>query len=174
MRPRAPASRTAHKSQSDTDQQNPARQRSINETVDVRRRCPGSRALPWRRPAPACQLTSRTVTAGRRSGRPALGFEPLSVFAGFQEAAGAGSGLGITVFFFGVWRALAAELFHTRTDCRKIIGSAGSGHVSSSSLAEPRRGSWGLLRKAPAHAGAWAGLGQAKIKEPTRANFVLT
>jgi hypothetical protein len=41
-------------------------------------------------------------------------------------------------------------------------------------LAEPRRGSCCLLRKASAHARAWAGLGQAKIKESTRADSALT
>jgi len=115
---------------------------------------------------------SRTVTPARRARRPALAFEPLSAFAGLQEAAAAGRAeIGITVSFLRSRCALAAEFLHTRTDRCKIVGSAGSGHVSSSSLAEPRRGSCCLLRKASTHARAWAGLGQAKITGADASRF---
>jgi len=73
-------------------------------------------------------LASRTITPARRAGCPSLVFQPRPDLSGFQEAAAAAFGVAV---FFGVWFALAAEFFHTRTDRRKVVGSAGSGHVSS-------------------------------------------
>ena len=108
----------------------------------------GSPPLQATGAAPGSRLMPRTVAPVRRAGRPTFVFEPLSAFAGFQEAAATGARrLGIPVFFLGGWCALAAEFLHTRTDRRKVIGSAGSGHVSSSSLAEPRRGSCLLINE---------------------------
>jgi hypothetical protein len=46
---------------------------------------------------------------------------------------------------FGCLRPLAAQLLHPRTDGREIIGGTGSGHVSSSNLTEPLKGSRWLV-----------------------------
>src|SRR5207248_2959200 len=121
-----------------TDQQNSARWRSISREC----RCASVqivRDLAGAAPGRAAPLAPRTVTPARRARRPALAFEPLTAFAGLQEAAPAGrAGVEITVSFLGGRCALAAQLLHTRTDRCKIVGGAGSSHVSSSSLAEPR------------------------------------
>jgi hypothetical protein len=56
-------------------------------------------------------------------------FEPL------QQAAAGEAGLVcvLSILFHGL-RTLAAQLLHAGTDRGKIIGNAGSGHVSSSNI----------------------------------------
>jgi len=62
-------------------------------------------------------------------------FEPL------QQTAAAGAGIVyILRFFFHGVRTLAAQLLHARTDRGKIIGSTGSGHVSSLNIWPNRDG----------------------------------
>jgi hypothetical protein len=65
----------------------------------------------------------------------------LSAFRSSKEAPGVGfAGLG-----FGCLRALAAQLLHSRADGGEIIGGTGAGHVSSSNLTEPLKGSHWLV-----------------------------
>ena len=115
------------------------RRKLRSSCLEGRRRgwIPAQRFSGWR-PAVGPPLTPRTVTPARRTRRPSLVFEPLSGISGFHEAAAAA--FGVAVFFLNSRFALAAEFFHTRTDRRKVVGSAGSRHVSSSSLSGPRRG----------------------------------
>jgi hypothetical protein len=59
-------------------------------------------------------------------------FRTLPAFEPFQQAATAEASLvRVLSFLFHGLRTLAAQFFHTRTDRGEIIGSAGSGHVSS-------------------------------------------
>jgi hypothetical protein len=65
----------------------------------------------------------------------------LSAFRSPKEAAGIGfAGVG-----FGCLSALAAQFLHSRTDGGEIIGGTGAGHVSSSNLTEPLKGSHWLV-----------------------------
>ena len=149
IRPSAPASKTAHKSQSNSDQQNPARRRSMNRNC----RCPP----PLSRFA---QLSGRQLRRWVPANAPnrIAGSTSRSTIARFRAVVGcrwpsAGCGrrkrrLRDHGFLFGGWCALAAELLHTRTDRRKVVGSARSGHVSSlkaSSSFDAARVVYGLL-----------------------------
>jgi hypothetical protein len=65
----------------------------------------------------------------------------LSAFRSPKEAAGIGfAGVG-----FGCLSALAAQFLYSRTDGGEIIGGTGAGHVSSSNLTEPLKGSHWLV-----------------------------
>jgi hypothetical protein len=70
-----------------------------------------------------------------------VGFRPVAAFEPLQQAATAGAGLVCVLsFLFHGLRTLAAQLLHARTDRGKIIGNAGSGHVSSSNFRPNRDG----------------------------------
>jgi hypothetical protein len=70
-----------------------------------------------------------------------LGFRPVAAFEPLQKAAAGEAGLVCVLsFLFHGLRTLAAQLFHARTDRSEIIGSAGSGHVSSLNIWPNRDG----------------------------------
>jgi hypothetical protein len=70
-----------------------------------------------------------------------VGFRPVAAFEPLQQAAAAKAALVCVLsFFFRSLRTLAAQFLHARADRGKIIGSAGSGHVSSSNIRPNRDG----------------------------------
>jgi hypothetical protein len=75
---------------------------------------------------------SGSVAPARRAGQPALAFGSLSAVGSFQKAAATEDGLvGIVGFLSEGLGTLAAQFLKTRTDRRKVVGSAWFGHVSS-------------------------------------------
>jgi hypothetical protein len=121
-------SAATQRSDENTDRQTPGRQRSSIESGDAGRSCPGSAVVAGR----GFPLASGSVAPARRAGWPALVFKPLSAFRSLQKAA---AGVATVAGFLSEGlSALAAQLLQTGTDRRKVIGSARSGHVSSSKL----------------------------------------
>ena len=86
------------------------------------------------------EQVERLIAADRM--KPAFLFEALADFGRPQQVtASRGALFGAARILGRDLRALAAQFFHAGADRRKVVGSAGSSHVSSLSSAEPRRGS---------------------------------
>ena len=86
-------------------------------------------------------LAPRSVATVRRGRRRIFGFGPLPAFQSSQQAVRFNAATrGLAGLGFRCLRPLAAQLLDTRTDRREIIGSTGSGHVSSSNFDRTRLG----------------------------------
>ena len=119
--------------------------------------CIGRRPIAWSPPTLVAVLLSaferrasaglapRSVATVRRGRRRIFGFGPLPAFQSSQQAVRFNAATcGLAGLGFRCLRPLAAQLLHTRTDRREIIGGTGSGHVSSLASGRAGGGSDGL------------------------------